>query len=224
MSLSRVKKIDWLLQESYARSEGYGCICGIDEAGRGALAGPVVAACVVLPIDRIPEGVDDSKALSPFQRLTAFEEICRIARGIGIGQVEADEIDKINILRATHVAMRRALGALPGGLQPDLALIDGLPVRPFPISQWAIVKGDARCASIAAASIIAKVTRDRIMHQADEDFPDYGFFSHKGYPSPPHKRALSRLGPCAIHRLTYKPVAACIAERENLYAGREFEK
>lgn len=215
--------VDWLLQERAARAEGYTLICGIDEAGRGALAGPVVVACVILPIDRIPKGVDDSKALTPQQREIAFEEIIRMARGVGIGQVDSEEIDRINILKATHEAMRRAIRALPGGLQPDLALIDGLPVRPFPIFQWALVKGDTRCASIAAASIIAKVTRDRLMMAADEDYPGYGFGSHKGYPSPPHKLALSRLGPCAIHRLSYRPVAECIAEIEKANANRNFK-
>ena len=224
MSLTPKNIVDWLLQERAARLEGYTLICGIDEAGRGALAGPVVAACVILPINCIPRGVDDSKALTPQQRETAFEEILHMARGIGIGQVEAAEIDRINILKATHEAMRRAMRALPGGLTPDLALIDGLPVRPFPVFQWALVKGDARCASIAAASIIAKVTRDRLMCAADLQYPGYGFSSHKGYPSPPHKLALSRLGPCAIHRLTYKPVAECLAEIASADAIREFEK
>ena len=179
-----------LHEENLALQQGYLCIAGIDEAGRGALAGPVVAACVVLPKDQFPVGVADSKTLSADQRERLYTEIYATARGIGIGIVEAAVIDAINILKATHQAMRLALANLPDGLFPDVALIDGLPVKPFPIDQIALVRGDSRSATIAAASIIAKVTRDRLMCGYDLDYPDYGFASHKGYGAPTHLQVL----------------------------------
>ncbi|HLK58660.1 MAG TPA: ribonuclease HII [Chthonomonadaceae bacterium] len=198
---------NWLLEEQIAWTEGYRCVAGIDEAGRGALAGPVVAACVVLPYACLPAGINDSKALTPAQRERCYPELIRMARGVGIGIVEANVIDEINILQATHRAMRLALENLPPGLFPDLALIDGLPVRPFPLPQTALVKGDSRCASIAAASIIAKVTRDRLMCAYHADYPGYGFAGHKGYGAPLHLRALAELGPCPLHRRSFRPVA-----------------
>ncbi len=204
---------DWWLEERRAWAEGYRCLAGIDEAGRGALAGPVVAACVVLPAERAPARVNDSKTLPPALREEIYAEIFQVARGVGIGIVQPDVIDAINILRATHQAMRLALSALPPGLRPDLALIDGLPVRPFPLIQIALVKGDARSASIAAASIVAKVTRDRLMRGLEAEFPGYGFGAHKGYPAPAHLRALDALGPCPQHRRSYRPVAECLANR-----------
>jgi ribonuclease HII len=202
--------MDWLYEERQAWEEGYRCLAGIDEAGRGALAGPVVAACVVLPYEMTPPGVNDSKALSPAQREQVYCEIMKVARGVGVGMVEAAVIDEINILQAAHRAMRLALENLPPGLFPDLALIDGLPVRPFPLTQLALVKGDSRSATIAAASIIAKVTRDRMMCAYDAEYPGYGFASHKGYGAPTHLRALKELGLCPLHRRTFRPVAECI--------------
>ncbi len=199
--------IDWWLEERLAWSEGYCCLVGIDEVGRGALAGPVVAAAVVLPFERVPDGVTDSKQLSPDQREGLYPQIMHLARGVGIGIVNADRIDEINILRATHAAMRLALADLPPGLFPDLALIDGLPVLPFPLAQTALVGGDGRSASIAAASIIAKVTRDRLMRDFDAIHPGYGFASNKGYGAPVHLRGLAQVGPCEIHRRTFRPVA-----------------
>jgi len=199
--------IDWWLEERLAWLDGYRCLVGIDEVGRGALAGPVVAAAVVLPYERVPQGVTDSKLLSPEQREGLYPQIRHLARGVGIGIVNAACIDEINILRATHEAMRLALADLPPGLFPDLALIDGLPVLPFPLAQTALVGGDGRSASIAAASIIAKVTRDRLMRDFDAVYPGYGFASNKGYGAPIHLRGLSENGPCAIHRLTFRPVA-----------------
>jgi len=198
-------------EERRAWAAGCRCVAGIDEVGRGALAGPVVAACVILPLEWEGTGVTDSKLLTPGQREAVFEPILRAARGVGIGFVEADEIDRTNILRATHRAMRLALGSLPESLRPDLALIDGLPVRPFPVPQIALVRGDVRSLSIAAASIIAKVTRDRLMVAMDKEHPGYGFASHKGYGSAVHLKALTDLGPCAIHRRTFRPVAECPA-------------
>ena len=207
-------KMDWLNEEREAWEAGYVCLAGIDEAGRGALAGPVVAACVVLPHAVVPAGVNDSKALTAAQRELGFAEIQRVARGVGVGIVEASVIDEINILQAAHRAMRLALADLPCGLFPDLALIDGLPVRPFPLSQWALIKGDSRSATIAAASIIAKVTRDRMMREYDLTYPGYGFAAHKGYGAPIHLRALAELGPCPLHRRTYRPVAERITAQK----------
>ena len=197
-------------EEWLAWRKGYRCVAGIDEVGRGALAGPVVAACVVLPLECPLSGVNDSKLLTPQQRETAYARVVAAARGIGIGATEAPEIDSVNILRATHLAMRLALEALPQGLYPDLVLIDGLPVRPFPASQIALVGGDGKSMSIAAASIVAKVTRDRLMVTCDRDFPGYGFAGHKGYGSPVHLQALTEQGPCSIHRLSFRPVAAAV--------------
>jgi ribonuclease HII len=202
--------MDWWHEERTAYAEGHLCIGGIDEAGRGALAGPVVAACVILPFECAVPGLNDSKKLTPAQREAVYALIQERARGIGVGSVEAERIDAINILRAAHEAMRLALADLPPGIQPDLALIDGLPVRPFPVAQIALVRGDGRSASIAAASIIAKVTRDRVMREYDPIFPLYGFAGHKGYPAPNHLRALADAGPCPLHRRTFRPVAASI--------------
>jgi ribonuclease HII len=196
-------------EEWLAWQEGCRCVAGIDEAGRGALAGPVVAACVVLPLGWDATGIRDSKTLTSEQRDLAFDRICTAARGIGIGMADASEVDAVNVLRATHNAMRCALSALPGGLCPDLVLIDGLPVRPFPAPQLALVGGDGLSASIAAASIIAKVTRDRLMIAHDEEFSHYGFANHKGYGSPKHLQALAEHGPCPLHRLTFRP---CMVE------------
>ncbi len=197
---------DWWCEERIAWAEGYRCIAGLDEAGRGALVGPVVAACVVLPYECAIPGIGDSKFLQPAQRERLYDRIWRLARGVGIGIVEAEVIDEINILRASHEAMRLAFENLPLGLWPDVALIDGLPVIPFPITQVALIDGDARSISIAAASIIAKVTRDRLMEQYDSIYPGYGFALHKGYAVPSHLRALEALGPCPIHRRSFAPV------------------
>ncbi len=205
-----ITHFDFWQQERLALAEGYRCIIGIDEAGRGPLAGPVVAACVVLPFEQAPQGVQDSKTLTPLQREHFFDEITAMARGIGIGIVDSVRIDAINILRATHEAMRHALSNLLAGTLPDIALIDGLPVRPFPIDQVALVKGDSRSPSIAAASIIAKVTRDRLMIEADLLYPQYDFASNKGYGSPAHIKALEVHGVCPIHRRSYKPVQAAL--------------
>jgi ribonuclease HII len=211
---------NWLDEENRARQEGYRCIVGIDEAGRGALAGPVVAACIVLPEGWIPPGLNDSKALSADQRETLYEALTERARGYGIGMVEAAAIDEINILQATHRAMRLALENLPFSLFADLALIDGYPVQPFPIDQVALVQGDGRCASIAAASILAKVTRDRMMRACAALYPDYRFEANKGYGAPDHLRALRAVGPCPLHRRTFRPVAESITKGTQLYAGQ----
>lgn len=194
-----------LAHEDDLRARGFSFIAGIDEAGRGPLAGPVVAAAVILPDGFRHDSLNDSKQLtgrareSIYAALTANRDI-RWALAI----VESDEIDRLNILCATHEAMRRAVAKLDP--QPQHVLIDGLPVRPFPIAQTALVGGDGISFSIAAASIIAKVTRDRIMIDMDAQHPGYDFARHKGYGTPQHLAALKQHGPCPIHRRSFLPV------------------
>src|SRR5262249_24927561 len=147
--------------------------------------------------------------LSPAQRERLYTQICRMARGVGIGIVEAPVIDQINVLQATHQALRLALENLTAGLWPDIALIDGLPVRPFPLPQIALVQGDSRSIPIAAASIVAKVTRDRLMCEYDTLYPAYHFAHHKGYGVPAHLRALAAHGSCPLHRRSFGPVRRC---------------
>ena len=181
-----------------------GRICGVDEAGRGPLAGPVIAAAVILNPDVIPAGLNDSKALSPARRERLLNELMFVAE-IGIGICEPEEIDRLNILWASMTAMKRAVEAL--GRSVDHALIDGNRIPPnLPCEATALVKGDARSLSIAAASIVAKVTRDRIMVEADMRFPGYGLAAHKGYPTKAHMEALDRLGASPIHRRSFGPV------------------
>jgi ribonuclease HII len=188
------------------QANGYLRIAGIDEAGRGPLAGPVAAAAVILPTNFNCPGLDDSKKISPkirdrlYERLTNDPEIYW-----AVATAEREEIDRVNILRATHLAMRRAAEALVP--IPAYCLIDGLPVNPFPLPHDAIVKGDSKSLSIAAASIIAKVTRDRIMREIDREFPQFGFAKHQGYGTKAHLEALRIHGPCRHHRLTFQPVA-----------------
>lgn len=188
------------------QANGYLRIAGIDEAGRGPLAGPVAAAAVILPKNFTCPGLDDSKKISPkmrdrlYERLTNDPEIYW-----AVATAEREEIDRVNILRATHLAMRRAAEALVP--IPAYCLIDGLPVNPFPLPHDAIVKGDGKSLSIAAASIIAKVTRDRIMQEIDHEFPQFGFAKHQGYGTKAHLEALRIHGPCLHHRLTFQPVA-----------------
>lgn len=203
-----------LAHETRWRSEGHLRIAGIDEAGRGPLAGPVVAAAVVLPEDYRHAVLNDSKKLTAKCREALYEEITsdpRIAWASALA--EADEIDRINILRATHAAMARAFQRLDPA--PSLALIDGRPVPGFPAEHRAIVKGDSLSLSIAAASIVAKVERDRLMLALAEQYPGYGFERHKGYGTAVHLEALRRLGPCPIHRRSFAPVA----ESERLAAS-----
>ncbi len=188
---------------------GYSFIAGVDEAGRGPWAGPVVAAAVVLPPHRLDlvevlAGVDDSKRLSPGAREALFDRIYSVALAVGVSQATAAEIDTLGIVPATRLAMRRAIEALPRA--PDYVLIDYERVPDLPVPQEAFVRGDARVLSIAAASIIAKVTRDRIMVEMDSLYPGYGFAQHKGYGTAAHRDALRRLGPSPIHRMTWKPV------------------
>lgn len=209
---------DLRLYEKQVRAQGYQKIAGLDEAGRGPLAGPVVAAAVVLPDDFDPEGIADSKALTPENRDEAFRRIVCQAEAVGIGVVGPREIDEINILRATHKAMKAALEELDAALRQaqgvafDFILLDGLPVPGLPAPSLAIVKGDAKCLSVMAASIVAKVTRDRIMCELDQEYPEYGFARHKGYCTKQHLEALQRYGPCPIHRRSFAPVAERLAQ------------
>lgn len=197
-------------QESLLHARGISPVVGIDEAGRGPLAGPVVAAAVVLPRNFSLSGLDDSKKLTPRQREQLYRELTSDP-AVTWASACADhlEIDRLNILRATHQAMREAFLALH--TRPVHALIDGLPVPDFPCEQTALVGGDALSLSIAAASIIAKVERDRIMENLDREYPKYGFSKHKGYPTPDHLARLRTHGPCPVHRRSYAPVAqACL--------------
>ncbi len=193
-------------RERALRARGIFLVAGVDEAGRGPLAGPVVAAAVILPADFPAEEIDDSKKLTVrkreriYGRLTAHAEVMWCA-----AEASPEEIDRLNILRATHLAMARALAGLPETVQH--ALVDGLPVRGLPVPHDAVVGGDGLSLSIAAASVIAKVTRDRIMGELDARFPEYGFARHKGYGVKEHLTALRNHGPCPIHRRSFAPVA-----------------
>ena len=193
-------------RERALRARGIFLVAGVDEAGRGPLAGPVVAAAVILPDDCALEGLDDSKKLTARKR-EHFHAILTARADIhwGIGRAEVAEIDKLNILRATHLAMARALEALPR--KPGHALVDGLPVRGLPVPHTALVAGDTLSLSIAAASIMAKVTRDRLMAALDAKYPQYGFARHKGYGVREHLEALRSHGPCPVHRRSFQPVA-----------------
>jgi len=191
-------------------------IAGIDEAGRGPLAGPVVSAAVILPHDFLCEGVNDSKKLSEKKRDALFPKIMETAVAVATGIASHHEIDEINILRASLLSMKRAvenLSILPGSPVPDFLLIDGKFILDMNIHQSAIIKGDSRSISIAAASIIAKVTRDAIMKELHELYPAYGFIRHKGYPTKEHKEAILRHGPCPVHRLTFRGVKEVIHAR-----------
>ena len=193
--------------EAVHRAAGCRVIAGVDEAGRGPLAGPVVAGAVVLPEDFANEWLDDSKKLTEARRERLYEELTQDGRvRFASGWAGVEEIDRLNILRATHLAMRRAVAAL-GDPGPDMVLIDGLPVREFGWPQQAVVKGDTLSLSIAAASIIAKVERDRLMLALDKEFPDYQFARHKGYGTAVHLAALQHYGPSPHHRRSFQPVA-----------------
>ena len=188
--------------EQTLRQQGYQRIAGIDEAGRGALAGPVVAAAVILPTDCQLSGVTDSKQLTPKKRAKLFDEIRYTAVAVGVGCVENEEIDRINILQATMAAMAQAIAQITP--TPDYVLVDGTHLPEISLPAEAIPKGDTLIQSIAAASIIAKVTRDRLMIELDETYPGYDFQVHKGYGTLVHRQAIAQLGPCPIHRRSFK--------------------
>jgi ribonuclease HII len=193
--------VDQLSFERLGLSMGYQLIAGIDEAGRGPLAGPVVAAAVILPSGLLIKGVDDSKKLSPEKREHLFDIIMSQAVSVSVGMGSPELIDKINILQATRHAMLEAVSQLTP--QPDYLLIDGISTINTTIPQKTIKKGDSLSLSIAAASIIAKVTRDRLMRELDAIHPGYGFSGHKGYGSALHMESIRRLGPSPVHRLTF---------------------
>jgi ribonuclease HII len=186
------------------RRAGYRCVIGIDEAGRGPLAGPVVAAAVLLPDVCVIAGLQDSKRLSARQRDAVYTRICASAVSYSIGSVSSVLIDQYNILWATKQAMMQAVQGL--ARTPDLLLIDGTASLPISIAQRTLVRGDAQCASIAAASVLAKVTRDRLMVAYAQHYPAYGFERHKGYPTREHYARLRQYGPCAIHRRSFRGV------------------
>lgn len=197
--------------ELEARRCGYRRIAGIDEAGRGPLAGPVVAAAVILPARCHLMGVKDSKQLTESEREGLYAVIVRRAVGVGVGIATEQEIDILNILEATRTAMCRAIVAL--AVAPDCLLTDAMELPGLEVPLRAIVKGDALSRSIAAASIVAKVTRDRMMAEYHRAYPQYNFLSHKGYGTEEHLQRLAEYGPCAIHRRTFAPVAAMLAGR-----------
>jgi ribonuclease HII len=190
--------------ETRARANGYRAIAGVDEAGRGPLAGPVVAAAVILPLGFNPQGIRDSKALSPAARNRACARIEAEAVSFSVSHSTHEEIEELNILRASLLAMRRAVELLSP--KPDFLYVDGTFPVPCDVPQETLVAGDSRCLSVMAASILAKVARDGMMEEYDLAYPGYGFSSHKGYPTREHFAALRRLGPCPIHRKTFRGV------------------
>lgn len=193
--------MNWLEYENFALSKGYKTICGVDEAGRGPLAGPVYAAAVILPQGHIIEGVNDSKKLSEKKRDMLYDKIIDECVCWSVGVASVSEIDEINILQATFLAMRRAVDGLE--IKPDIALIDGNARPGLDIDEMTVVKGDAKSASIAAASILAKVSRDRYMLEMAEQYPRYQFEKHKGYGTKLHYEMLREYGISPIHRRTF---------------------
>ena len=201
LALEKEKRRIWEMQAYEREYESYGLLCGIDEVGRGPLAGPVVAGAVILPKDCRILYLNDSKQLSPQKREALYDEIMEKACSVGLGFVGPKRIDEINILNATYEAMRQAIAKL--SVRPGLLLNDAVTIPGVSIRQVPIVKGDAKSVSIAAASIVAKVTRDRLMEQYDRVYPGYGFAAHKGYGSAAHIEALKKYGPTPIHRRSF---------------------
>jgi ribonuclease HII len=204
-----------LREEMTLYRQGYRLVAGLDEAGRGSWAGPVVAGAVILPLgndglEQALDGVRDSKALSPSERERLYGVIQAKALAVGVGMVPPGQIDELGIVPATKEAMALAIAQLP--FPPDFLLVDFLALPRLDYPQKSIVHGDALSFSIAAASIVAKVSRDRFMVELDSQHPGYGFASHKGYGTPQHRAALYRLGPCPIHRFSYAPVKAAMQE------------
>ena len=206
----RFKKLQFY--EDEARSQGCAIIAGIDEAGRGAWAGPVVAGLVILPDDIFISGLDDSKKLAEKKREALYEEITDKALDISVGLCTSSVIDRKNILKATYMAMKKAVSTMK--MRPDIIFIDGRPVPDMGFSQVSIVRGDSKSVSIAAASIIAKVTRDRMMKEFSLLYPEYGFEKHKGYGTKLHMKTLDKYGICPIHRKTFKPVKEVLNKKE----------
>lgn len=192
--------VDYSIENEY-REKGFNIICGVDEAGRGPLAGPVYAAAVILPSDCVIEGLNDSKKLTEKKREALFDEIKEKALAYGIASADEKEIDEINILNATFLAMKRAIASL--SVRPDLALIDGNQKPHTDIEEVTVIKGDAKSMSIAAASVLAKVSRDRFMLEMAEKYPQYEFARHKGYGTKLHYEKIAQYGVCDIHRCTF---------------------
>ncbi|MDY6059287.1 MAG: ribonuclease HII [Candidatus Fimenecus sp.] len=192
--------VDYSIENEY-REKGFNIICGVDEAGRGPLAGPVYAAAVILPSDCVIEGLNDSKKLTEKKREALFDEIKEKALAYGIASADEKEIDEINILNATFLAMKRAIASL--SVRPDLALIDGNQKPHTDIEEVTVIKGDAKSMSIAAASVLAKVSRDRFMLEMAEKYPQYEFARHKGYGTKLHYEKIAQYGVCDIHRRTF---------------------
>lgn len=192
--------VDYSIENEY-REKGFNIICGVDEAGRGPLAGPVYAAAVILPSDCAIEGLNDSKKLTEKKREALFDEIKEKALAYGIASADEKEIDEINILNATFLAMKRAIASL--SVRPDLALIDGNQKPHTDIEEVTVIKGDAKSMSIAAASVLAKVSRDRFMLEMAEKYPQYEFARHKGYGTKLHYEKIAQYGVCDIHRRTF---------------------
>lgn len=199
--------MDWLLYENEKYNEGYKIICGVDEAGRGPLAGPVYAAAVVLEKGQTIEGVNDSKKLSEKKRELLFDKIINECKDYSIGTASEKEIDELNILQATFLAMKRAVDGL--SVKPDCALVDGNQIPNLNCDVTTVVKGDAKSESIAAASILAKVSRDRYMLEMAEKYPHYGFEKHKGYGTKLHYEMIEKYGICDIHRKTFLKKVLC---------------
>ncbi|HZD17108.1 MAG TPA: ribonuclease HII [Actinomycetota bacterium] len=190
--------------ERELRAQGFRLIAGVDEAGRGALAGPLVAAAVILPPEFDLDGVDDSKVLTPIRRAETFERIVRDAVAVAVCRCMPSRIDHRGLHRTNVWLLRRCVTRL--GVEPDYVLTDGFPVRPLPVPCLSIKKGDAVTASVAAASIVAKVTRDRMMDRYHRRFPAYGFDRNRGYGTPAHREVLGRVGPSPIHRYSFKGI------------------
>lgn len=199
--------MDWLLYENEKYNEGYKIICGVDEAGRGPLAGPVYAAAVILEKGQTIEGVNDSKKLSEKKRELLFDKIINECKDYSIGTASEKEIDELNILQATFLAMKRAVDGL--SVKPDCALVDGNQIPNLDCDVTTVVKGDAKSESIAAASILAKVSRDRYMLEMAEKYPQYGFEKHKGYGTKLHYEMIEKYGICDIHRKTFLKKVLC---------------
>lgn len=193
--------MDWLLYENEALASGYDIVCGVDEAGRGPLAGPVYAAAVVLKKGQTIEGVNDSKKLSEKKREELFDKIVSECSALSVGTASEREIDEINILQATFLAMKRAVDGL--SIKPDIALVDGNQTPPLDCAVKTVIKGDAKSESIAAASIIAKVSRDRYMKEMAAKYPEYQFEKHKGYGTKLHYEMIEKYGICEIHRKSF---------------------
>lgn len=193
--------MDWLLYETKYKKLGKKLICGVDEAGRGPLAGPVYAAAVILPFGLIIEGVNDSKKLTPKKREQLYDTICEKCVDYSLGYANVEEIDNLNILNATHLAMERAVNGLKNA--PDFVLVDGNTLPKWKFDSESIIKGDALSHSIACASILAKVTRDRLMIEESKNYSQYAFEKHKGYGTKLHIEMIGEHGPCPLHRKTF---------------------